>query len=109
MFLTRMGFESKLVITGDRSQSDLPFSRQGAFTTCLEKLKDVSGIGIIHLKKCDIVRNRLIPLILECLDEIEWIASIFEYYSEIGRDQRGRVVAPVTPESSTNGLYPDIN
>jgi len=38
------------------------------------------------------------PLI-ECLDEIEWIASIFEYYSEIGRDQRGRVVAPVTPRS----------
>ena len=38
------------------------------------------------------------PLI-ECLDEIEWVASIFEYYSEIGRDQRGRVVAPVTPRS----------
>jgi len=38
------------------------------------------------------------PLI-ECLDEIEWIASIFEYYSEIGRDQRGRVVAPVAPNS----------
>ena len=38
------------------------------------------------------------PLI-ECLDEIEWIASIFEYYSELGRDQRGRVVAPVTPKS----------
>ena len=38
------------------------------------------------------------PLI-ECLDEVEWIASIFEYYSEIGRDQRGRVVAPVTPRS----------
>ena len=38
------------------------------------------------------------PLI-ECIDEIEWIASIFEYYSEIGRDQRGRVVAPVTPRS----------
>ncbi len=38
------------------------------------------------------------PLI-ECLDEIEWIASIFEYYSEIGRDQRGRVVAPVARRS----------
>ena len=38
------------------------------------------------------------PLI-ECLDEVEWIASIFEYYSEIGRDQRGRVVAPVSPRS----------
>ncbi len=37
--------------------------------------------------------------IIECLDEVEWIASIFEYYSEIGRDQRGRVVAPVTPRS----------
>ena len=38
------------------------------------------------------------PLI-ECLDEIEWIASIFEYYSEIGRDQKGRVVAPVVSRS----------
>ena len=38
------------------------------------------------------------PLI-ECLDEVEWIASIFEYYSEIGRDQKGRVVAPVTSRS----------
>ena len=38
------------------------------------------------------------PLI-ECLDEIEWIASIFEYYSEIGRDQKGRVVAPVASRS----------
>ena len=44
------------------------------------------------------------PLI-ECLDEIEWIASIFEYYSEIGRDQRGRVVAPVTPRSMSCLLY----
>ena len=38
------------------------------------------------------------PLI-ECLDEIEWLSSIFEYYSEIGRDQRGRIVAPVAPNS----------
>ena len=38
------------------------------------------------------------PLI-ECLDEVEWIASIFEYYSEIGRDQKGRVVAPVASRS----------
>jgi len=38
------------------------------------------------------------PLI-ECLDEIEWISSIFEYYSEIGRDQKGRVVAPVESRS----------
>ena len=43
------------------------------------------------------------PLI-ECLDEIEWIASVFEYYSEIGRDQRGRVVAPVTPRSMRMGI-----
>ncbi len=37
--------------------------------------------------------------LIECLDEIEWIASIFEYYSEIGRDQKGRVVAPVASRS----------
>ena len=67
MLLTRMGMESKLVVTGDSSQSDLPYRQRGAFTQCLEKLVNTNDLGIIHLKKEDIVRNPLIPIILEKL------------------------------------------
>jgi len=68
MFLTRVGLNSKLVVTGDESQSDLPRSQRGAFSSCLEKLSGIEKVGIIHLKKEDIIRNSLIPLIIEKLD-----------------------------------------
>ena len=68
MFLTRVGLNSKLVVTGDESQSDLPRSQRGAFSSCLEKLSGMEKVGIIHLKKEDIIRNSLIPLIIERLD-----------------------------------------
>ena len=67
MFLTRMGMESKLIITGDESQSDLPREMRGAFSDCLNKLTGIPDVGIIHLKKEDIVRNPLIPVIIERL------------------------------------------
>ena len=62
-----MGMESKLVVTGDGSQSDLPTRQRGAFENCLEKLTNVPDLGVIHLQKEDIVRNPLIPIILERL------------------------------------------
>jgi len=60
MFLTRIGHESKLVITGDLLQSDLPKHVQGGFRECLEKLEGVDGIETIRLDKSDIVRHPLI-------------------------------------------------
>ena len=69
MFLTRMGKGSKLVITGDESQSDLPLRFRGAFQTCLDKLQDIDGLGIVTLENQDIVRNSIIPKILEKLGE----------------------------------------
>ena len=68
MFLTRTGLNSKLVVTGDESQSDLPSSQRGAFETCLRRLTGLEGVGVITLTKEDIVRNSLIPLIIERLD-----------------------------------------
>ena len=67
MFLTRMGMESKLIITGDESQSDLPKDMRGAFSDCLNKLTGIPDVGIINLRKEDIVRNPLIPVIIERL------------------------------------------
>ncbi|MDP6755730.1 MAG: aldehyde dehydrogenase family protein, partial [Candidatus Marinimicrobia bacterium] len=63
-------------------------------------LRDVAVKSRTHDREiAEIISAESGKPLIECLDEIEWIASIFEYYSEIGRDQRGRVVAPVTPRS----------
>lgn len=60
MFLTRIGPESKLVLTGDLLQSDLPERVQGGFRECLDKLEGVDGIDTIRMDKSDIVRHPLI-------------------------------------------------
>ena len=69
MLLTRMGMESKLVITGDDTQSDLPYRQRGAFSKCLTRLDGVDNLGVMYLKKEDIVRNPLIPIILDKLND----------------------------------------
>ena len=68
MLITRMGMNSKLVISGDLDQSDLMKRDRGAFKFCLEKLVNIAKVGISYLKGEDIVRNPLIPVILEKLD-----------------------------------------
>ena len=69
MFLTRMGKNSKLIVTGDTSQSDLPSFKKGAFGSCLDKLDGLEKVGVVYLRKEDIVRNSIIPSIIERLEE----------------------------------------
>ncbi len=67
MLLTRIGENAKLLLLGDLSQSDLPAAAQGAFQTCLTKLTEIEGIGIVELDVQDIVRHRLVGVICERL------------------------------------------
>lgn len=60
MFLTRMGPESKVIITGDRSQIDLPSRVKSGLINALEVLKGVKGIGFIELDEKDVVRHKLV-------------------------------------------------
>lgn len=60
MFLTRIGPYSKLILTGDLLQSDLPERTQGAFRNCLDKLKGMDDVSVISLADDDIVRHPLI-------------------------------------------------
>lgn len=71
MLLTRLGNDSKMVLTGDTSQSDLARHSRGGFATIMEALSDVEGIGISRLDYSDIVRNPIIEKILSRLDKIE--------------------------------------
>lgn len=65
MFLTRMGFESKCVITGDPTQIDLPSAKRSGLGEVIEILKDIQDIGIIHLDEKDVVRHELVQKIIK--------------------------------------------
>lgn len=71
MLLTRLGNGSKMVLTGDVSQSDLNRHMQGGFHTMTNILTDVDGIGISYLDMSDIIRNPIIGKILGRLDTYE--------------------------------------
>lgn len=68
MFLTRMGVNTKMVITGDITQIDLPHSQHSGLKEALHVLRQVPGIGFVHLDKGDIVRHRLVTRIVEAYE-----------------------------------------
>jgi phosphate starvation-inducible PhoH-like protein len=71
MFLTRLGFASKMIVTGDPSQTDLKNSRESGLNQVLEILKDMEDIRIITFDKLDVVRHPLVQHILERYDKHE--------------------------------------
>jgi phosphate starvation-inducible PhoH-like protein len=64
MFLTRLGHDSKMVVTGDDSQSDLENEQKSGLVDGLVRLKGIKGVAIIRLSKSDIVRHRLVQKIV---------------------------------------------
>ena len=71
MFLTRLGYGSKAIITGDITQTDLPRAKKSGLRTVLKILKDVRGIGIVYLANNDIVRHPLVQRIITAYDKYE--------------------------------------
>lgn len=71
MLLTRIGNDSKMVLTGDVSQSDLQRYLRGGFMQLIAALGDIEGIGISELNNADIIRNPIIGKILSRLDNLE--------------------------------------
>ncbi|MBD3246560.1 MAG: AAA family ATPase [Candidatus Omnitrophica bacterium] len=69
MFLTRLGFDSKTVITGDMTQSDLPGGKPTGLIEAIKILKPISGIRFVHLTKKDVVRHPLIQKIIQAYED----------------------------------------
>ncbi|MDO5447381.1 MAG: PhoH family protein [Prevotellaceae bacterium] len=69
MFITRMGSNTKMIITGDCTQIDLPRSVRSGLLQALEVLKDVKGISFIEMNQKDIVRHKLVTRIVEAYDK----------------------------------------
>ena len=71
MFLTRMGWNTKMIVTGDTSQIDLPKTQRSGLIEALTILNKVEGIGIVHLTQKDIVRHRLVTRIVDAYDQYD--------------------------------------
>ena len=69
MFLTRMGMGSKMVITGDVTQIDLPTGKRSGLIEALEVLKGVNDIGIVTLSHRDVVRHELVQAIVRAYEK----------------------------------------
>ena len=71
MFLTRLGMGSKMIITGDMTQIDLPRSTQSGLVQALHILSDVKGVGQVEFTKKDIVRHQLVQRIVEAYERYD--------------------------------------
>ena len=71
MFLTRIGFGSKVIITGDQSQKDLPAGQVSGLDVALKVLKNIDDIGICRFSNEDVVRHPLVQKIVKAYDEYE--------------------------------------
>jgi phosphate starvation-inducible PhoH-like protein len=69
MFLTRIGFDSRAVITGDITQIDLPGSTLSGLVEVQHLLRDVKGINISHFSKSDVIRHPLVQEIIRAYEK----------------------------------------
>lgn len=85
MFLTRLGMNAKMIITGDVTQIDLPRSTQSGLVEALHILRDVEGVGRVEFAKKDIVRHSLVQRIVEA-------------YERHDAEKKALAAAPETPD-----------
>ena len=69
MFLTRMGFNSKIVVTGDVTQIDLPRGKRSGLVEASRVLKDIKEIGFCYMKDVDVVRHQLVKKVINAYDD----------------------------------------
>ena len=87
MFLTRMGRNTKMIVTGDRTQIDLPARERSGLIEAMRILKDVEGIAFIETDKRDIVRHRLVTRIVEAYEAESRRAKAQEQEQEQKQEQ----------------------
>ena len=82
MFLTRLGYNSKAVVTGDLSQTDLPFGKKSGLSIASKILRGIDGIGIFEFSERDVVRHSLVRKIISAYDKYERDAVNKKYRAE---------------------------
>lgn len=71
MFLTRLGFNSKMIVTGDNTQVDLPDGKTSGLTDAVRVLKNIESVKIVKLTEKDVVRHKIVQLIVKAYEKAE--------------------------------------
>ena len=95
MFVTRLGFNSKAVITGDITQIDLPSNKRSGMLEAVDILGNVNGISFVHFDESDVVRHHLVQRIIRAYDD---------HKTRMNGDQM--VLLPLNGKSGRNGSKP---
>jgi len=108
MFVTRLGFNSKAVITGDITQIDLPNARRSGLLEAVDVLKSVEGLSFVYFDEADVVRHHLVQRIIRAYDEhknriAEEQLTLLEPKSN-GKSNGGEIV----PSERPPGPPPDV-
>ena len=96
MFVTRLGFNSKAVITGDITQIDLPTNKRCGMLEAMDILGNVNGISFVHFDESDVVRHHLVQRIIRAYDD---------HKTRMSGDQ---MVLPINGKSGRNGSPPPV-
>ena len=97
MFVTRLGFNSKAVITGDITQIDLPSNKRSGMLEAVDILGHVEGISFVYFDESDVVRHHLVQRIIRAYDD---------YKTRMNGDQ---MVLPINVKNGRNGSQPAVN
>ena len=84
MFLTRMGMNTKMIVTGDLTQIDLPSSVRSGLSHAMHLLRGIKGIGIVELNKKDIVRHKLVTRIVEAYEKEKEKETVYPNHPKEG-------------------------
>ncbi len=76
MFLTRLGNDSRIIVTGDPTQIDLPKKVESGLESCIRILDGIPGIGLVQLTNQDVVRHKLVRAILKAYEHAEAVAKL---------------------------------
>lgn len=95
MFVTRLGFNSKAVITGDVTQIDLPTARRSGLLEAVDILKNVEGLTFVYFDEGDVVRHHLVQRIIRAYDE---------HKVKVAEEQLSLLESKTTGNGKTNGL-----
>jgi phosphate starvation-inducible PhoH-like protein len=98
MFLTRQGFNSKMVVTGDLTQVDLPFGQRSGLFEATEVLRSIEGLTFITFDEKDVVRHSLVQKIIKAYERYGETTGVGRQMSlKLGDQTPPRVEAPVEP------------
>ncbi len=87
MFLTRLGYNSKAVVTGDLSQTDLPFGKKSGLSIAARVLRGIEGIGIFEFSERDVVRHHLVRKIISAYESYEREAQVKRFRGSAKNDK----------------------